>query len=392
MLIMDNLPVQPWKILFLFSDTGGGHRSATEAIIEALHLEYGDRVNAKMVDVFREYAPRPLNQMPRWYPEMVRIPELWGLGYRLSDGQRRASILNHSMWPYVRRSIRLMVTHHPADMVVSVHPLTNTPALRALGNSRPPFITVVTDLVTAHAFWYDRRADLCVVPTAEARQRALGYGLDPGKVKVAGLPVADRFCQPIGDRQALRADLGWPQDRPVVLLMGGGDGMGPLESIAMTFAAAKLPITLAIVTGRNARLKTRLETRSWPMPVFIYGFVREMPDMMRAADILVTKAGPGTICEALIAGLPIVLYTRLPGQEDGNIHYITDHGAGIWAPRRTQTLAAVRHWLENPAAHATARAACLRLARPQAAREIAQILVHKIQETRPDPNYLNVEK
>jgi 1,2-diacylglycerol 3-beta-galactosyltransferase len=65
----------------------------------------------------------------------------------------------------------------------------------------------------------------------------------------------------------------------------------------------------------------------------VYGFVQDMPDFMRAADVLITKAGPGTISEAFIAGLPMILYSRLPGQEDGNVGYVVDNGAGVWAPR-----------------------------------------------------------
>jgi 1,2-diacylglycerol 3-beta-galactosyltransferase len=116
-----------------------------------------------------------------------------------------------------------------------------------------------------------------------------------------------------------------------MLLRGGGEGMGLLERIARLLGIA-IPAGLAVITGRNQKLKERLEAATWPDHTFIYGFVRNMPDMMEAADILLTKAGPGTISEALNAGLPMILYSRLPGQEDGNIHYVVDEGAGIWAP------------------------------------------------------------
>ena len=77
-------------ILFLFSDTGGGHRSAAEAIIEALQLEYGDAVTTEMVDFFKSHAPLPLNKLPDWYPDMVKAPHLWGLSFKISDGRLRA--------------------------------------------------------------------------------------------------------------------------------------------------------------------------------------------------------------------------------------------------------------------------------------------------------------
>jgi 1,2-diacylglycerol 3-beta-galactosyltransferase len=364
-------------ILILFSDTGGGHRSAAEATIEALHLEYGERLTTQMVDIFKEIAPTPLNMLPDWYPYMVRAPKVWGLGYQLSDGRRRASLITNSAWPYVRSALRKVAEAYPSDLIVSFHPLANAPFLRALGANRPPYVVVVTDLVTVHSLWYSRKVDLTLVPTEEARRRALKNKLQAGQVQVVGLPVAERFCQPAGDRSMLRQRLGWPQDCPVVILVGGGEGMGPLEQTALAIADAHLPIALGVIAGRNQELKARLEARSWPMPTFVYGFVREMPDFMRAADILVTKAGPGTITEAMNAGLPMILYSRLPGQEDGNVAFVRAKRVGVWAPKPEQIISTLSDWIEHPEKREAAAAACHKIAKPQAARQIAHILAAK---------------
>lgn len=376
---MDKFLTNGPRILFLFSDTGGGHRSATEAIIEALKLEVGDQVVTEMVDIFKEYSPRPLNRIPDLYPQLVRVPQAWGLGYRLSNGQQRARLITASAWPYVRRSIRSLIKQHPSDLIVSVHPLATAPVLRALGKSRStPFVTVVTDMVTTHALWYHRGTDLCIVPTEAARQRALIFGLQPHQVEVVGLPVAERFLQPQGDVTGLRRRLGWPVDLPVILLVGGGEGMGPLEKTAQAIAGARLPAALVIIAGRNQSLRARLQSQNWPIPVFVYGFVREMPEFMQAADILVTKAGPGTISEAFIAGLPLILYSRLPGQEDGNVSYVVSEGAGVWAPEPEQIVSALREWIWQPEKRRRAAAASQKLARPEAARQIARILAERV--------------
>jgi 1,2-diacylglycerol 3-beta-galactosyltransferase len=361
-------------ILFLFSDTGGGHRSATEAIIEAIQLQYGTQISTEMVDIIKQYGPPILNRLPDLYPQMVRVPQAWGLGYRLSNGHKRARLITASAWPYLRRSIRTFIEQHPSDLIVSVHPLAAAPVLRALGRERSPFITVVTDLVTTHALWYHRRTDLCIVPTEEAYRRGVQHGMKPEQIKIIGLPVAERFCHPASNRQELRIKNGWPLDRKMILLVGGGDGMGPLEKTAQAIASARLPVALAVVTGRNRSLKKRLESHNWPLPMFVYGFVKEMPDFMRAADILVTKAGPGTISEALIAGLPMVLYSRLPGQEDGNVTFVVSEGAGVWAPQPEEIVSALKTWINNPEQYEQAAMACQRLARPHAAREIAALL------------------
>jgi 1,2-diacylglycerol 3-beta-galactosyltransferase len=95
-------------------------------------------------------------------------------------------------------------------MLVSAHPLANSFALKALGKNRPPFVTVVTDMVSTHALWFDKRADLILVPTEQARQHAIQYHMLPEKVRVTGQPVAARYCIVGSDKPSLREKLGWP--------------------------------------------------------------------------------------------------------------------------------------------------------------------------------------
>ena len=361
-------------ILFLFSDTGGGHRSAAEAIIEAIQLEYGDAVTTEMVDFFKSHAPLPFNKMPDWYPDMVKAPHLWGLSFKMSDGRRRARAITSSMWPYVGRAVRRIVKEHPADLVVTVHPLATTIFLKALGRYHSPFVIVVTDMVSTHALWYDQRADLILVPTEDARQRAIEYEMDPKQVRVVGQPVAERYCIPAGNKAALREKLGWERDKTIALLVGGGDGMGPLGKTARAIATSGLDVALAIVAGRNQRLKKHLEALEWPVPVHIYGFTHEMPDFMRAADVLVTKAGPGTIAESLNANLPIILYARLPGQEDGNVTFVVDEKVGVWAPEPEKVVHTLREWVQKPEVRLSYVENCRRAARPDASRQIARAI------------------
>lgn len=367
------------RVVFLFSDTGGGHRSAAEAIIEAVELEYPGKMRLEMVDFFRRYAPLPLSRAPEMYPPLTRLPDLWSLGYHMSDGELRTRFFYSTIWPYVRRGTYRLVASHPADLYVSVHPLCNTPVLRAGRGRIPHFMTVVTDMVTTHAAWFNPRADLIVVPTDAARERALELGIRPERLRVVGLPVADRFCHPAEEKMEIRARLGWETDRPVILLVGGGEGMGPLERIARAVNEAGLLASLVIVAGRNQSLRERLEAYSWKMPVHVYGFVREMPDFMRAADMLVSKAGPGTISEAFISGLPIILYSRLPGQEDGNVTYVREQGAGVWAPETEQVVAALRLWVYDPKARQKAADAAHRLAKPESSRQIAHLIAGLLQ-------------
>jgi 1,2-diacylglycerol 3-beta-galactosyltransferase len=370
-------------IVFLFSDTGGGHRSASEAIIEAIELEFPNQITSEMVDLFRDYAPPPFDLASEIYPPLSRMPKVWGFGYRHTNNLRSTRNIYNMVWPYIRRSIHKLVQEHPGDLIVSVHPMMNTPVLRSIRERKNPFVTVVTDMVSTHAAWYDSRADLIIVPTDIAKQRGIEFGVSPDKLQVIGLPVADRFCRASGESYEIRKKFGWPLDLPVILLVGGGDGMGPLEKTAHAINDAGLNAALIVVAGRNRRLKSRLEKYPWTMPVSIYGFVRAMPDFMRAANVLVTKAGPGTISEACIAGLPIILYSKIPGQEDGNVDYVVNEGAGVWAPEPDQVVAALQTWLNAPELRWQAASQCRRIARPDAARQIARILAARVGVTRP---------
>lgn len=362
------------RILFLFSDAGGGHRSAAEAIIEAIQLEFGDTFTTWMVDIFKQYGPPIINQLPEWYPFMVRNRTAWKLWFKLTNGQDKVQAGMNVLWPYIRKSVGRILSENPCDMFVSVHPGANDALLRLLAVPHPPFISVVTELTNVHTVWYHPGVDLCIVPTQPAYHLALKNGLRPEQVRLVGLPVANCFCQPARDRRTLRQKLGWSPDQTAVLLVGGAEGMGPIEPIANAIASSHLPIELILVTGRNYALKRRLESRSWEIPVKIYGFVNEMPDFMHAADILVTKGGPGSICEGLNAGLPMIIHSYIPGQETGNINYVVENGVGIYAPTSTQVIEALRSWVLHPDQRLQVAAACKQLANPSAARQIAHIL------------------
>lgn len=361
-------------ILLLYSDTGGGHRSAALAICEALESRYPGRYQVDLLDALSEYAPRPLSYAPQFYPELTSFPRVWRLGYRLIDGRRRARALSAAIWPYVRTPTRRLLNERPADLLVSVHPLLVSPLLRAMRGKSPPLVTVVTDLVSTHALWFDPKASLYILPTEAARWQALHNGLPEERLRVTGLPVSGGFVPPAYGPAALREELGWPADLPAVLLMGGGDGLGPIYDTARAIARPGGRFCLAIVAGRNRRLERQLRAANWEVPTFVYGFQDRLAPMMQGATMLVSKAGPSTITEAINTGLPMVLYGRIPGQEDGNVSFVQERGVGLWAPGPSRTARAVHHWLSHPDELGKAAQACKRIARPKAASEIAEIL------------------
>lgn len=339
------------RILILMSDTGGGHRAAAEAIRDALHIRYGqDAVSVKLVDVFREYSPVPLKFAPELYPWWVnRSKTSWGVGYNMSNTRRRAQLLSQTMYVTIEGGLKRMLRENPADVVVCVHSLLTRPALQALTwfTQRPPFVVVVTDLVSTHHLWYDKRCERCLVPTQPAYDRGLAAGLSPEQLRNTGLPVHPRFALGLKDKEEARRELGWDLHLPAVLVVGGGEGMGPIYRTARAIDERKLRCQLIVLAGNNKALKEKLESKTWNQPTRIYGFRKDMPVLMAATDILVTKAGPATISEACIAGVPMILYDAIPGQETGNIDYVVDNGAGVYAPTPVEVGAALTTWLHR---------------------------------------------
>lgn len=367
------------RLLLLFSETGGGHHSTASAVAQALRDLHGERAQVELMDALARYAPWPFSRLSSIYPTVVRLRGWpWATGYRLSDGARRIALITSGLWPLIRPAALRFILHHPADVIVSFHPALNHLILRALSatGARTPLLTMVTDLAATHAFWLSPDAARCLVPTEEARHRALTHGVPMERIEVTGLPVSGEFVATARKNPlAVRRRLGLEPESPVVLLVSGGEGMGPVHRLSRAVASSGVQAQLVVIAGRNGRLRARLASETWPLPVRVEGFVCNMHEWMRAADLLVTKAGPSTISEALVMGLPMVLSGALPGQERPNVDYVVRAGAGAWAPTPGRAASAVRELLAPGSVRLAQMAARSRaLARPDAAKRVAKIL------------------
>mgnify|MGYP001025446104 CR=1 FL=1 len=369
----------PTRVLLVYLNTGGGHRSTAHAVAETLRNLYGGRVHADLVDVTAEYFSWPLNQLGAIYQALVQLHGWpWALTYYLTNGPRRLSLLKDPWWYLTGSSILTLLDDHPADVIVCCHPLLKAPCAKALRIKSPekPLITLVTDLASAHASWFVCGDDRCLVATERARRRAVTCGVPGHLVEVTGLPVKPCFVDAAQhDPGTAREKLGLDRDSLVVLLLSGADGVGPLFRLVEAIVDSGVKVELAAITGRNDALRRDLASRAWSLPVHTKGFVDNIHEWMLAADLLVTKAGPSTISEALVMGLPMVLSGALPGQERPNVDYVVEGGAGVWTPTPREAAAAVHRLLEAEGpllAQMSGRAQSL--ARPGAARRVAKII------------------
>ncbi len=325
------------RALLLISDTGGGHRSAANAIVAALEEPNTPHAFETRIEDVAAHCAFPLTQLGLGYSMALRYaPPVYGALYYATNGRRRYRALVRFCEPLYRERLRDLFISYQPDVIISVHPLLNHAALRARDDARMqhvPVITVITDLGKVHESWLVPNADAVVVPAREVYQRALSRGVPTSRLHLLGHPIHPKFDDVTGSKANLRAALDLSPDLPVVMLMAGGEGGGKLLSTTLTLARAKLPIELVVVCGRNEHLEQKLRdiAPSLPTPLHVLGFTDKIPEYFRAVDLLVTKAGPGTLAEANAAQLPIIVYDYVPGQERGNVDFVRHNGLGLIA-------------------------------------------------------------
>ncbi len=343
------------RALLLISDTGGGHRSAANAIAAALEEIRSPHSYEPRIEDVAAHCAFPLTQLGLGYSMALRYaPPIYGALYHATNGRRRYRALVRFCEPLYRERLRDLFVGYQPDVIVSVHPLLNHAALRARGDARMqhvPVVTVITDLGKVHESWLVPEADAVVVPAREVYQRALSRGVSPSRLRFLGHPIDPKFDDVTGSKADLRAQLRLPANTPVVMLMAGGEGGGKLLSTALALARARLPIDLVVVCGRNEPLAQKLGELSTtlPTPMHVLGFTDKIPEYFRAVDLLVTKAGPGTLAEADAAQLPVVVYDYVPGQERGNVDFVRHNGLGVIALHGASTVvSAVRTLISTP--------------------------------------------
>ena len=370
------------KILVVMSDTGGGHRSAAEAIASAVRRREED-YDVKILDILSS-SYFPVNQACLLYAaNTVYFPALWGWLWHSTNGEKRAKALVQALEPFVRKRLKAILRDENPTAIVSVHPLLThvTSSILQEMNWRVLFFAVITDLIAVHHTWTYGDVDCLITATEEAKEAALNNGVPPHIVKVMGHPAKLEFSHNDESISETRERLGLDPLMPTILLVGGGEGTGRIYDFSLAISQMKCEVQLVIVTGRNKRLKEKLTQASFAIPVKVCGFVTNMAALMHASDAIVTRAGPGILSEALACGLPIVITGALPGQEEDNIDYVVKNGAGILATRPQELATTLEELLFSRRDKLAEMARnSSRLGRPNAATEIAELIIHFIND------------
>lgn len=348
------------------------------AVRDALLRLAPEGIEPHIVDVFALERPTIFDRITRLYSPVIRhAPRLYGWAFHLTNRPRVYQTITaqarRTLLPKVRR---LLLAHQP-DVLVSVHPLGNPLVLearRALG-ATVPVVAVTTELVTIHRSWVEPGITHYTTATPEAHVAVVRLGAPPDRISCPGLPIQERFGRVPTPPAEIRRGLGLDPERLTLLVMGGGEGTGGLDRLVAAIAGSGVEAQLIVVCGRNRRVRERLARTRLAHPAAVLGFTDRMPELMHAADLIVTKGGPQTLAEALASGRPVVVTQTLPGQEEGNAEFIEARGAGFDGRRLPRALWAIRRLATDPGERQAMAARARALARPEAATEVARTIL-----------------
>jgi 1,2-diacylglycerol 3-beta-galactosyltransferase len=347
------------EIDLIFFDAGGGHRASATAL-KALAEQEQRGWQVRMVNL-RDIL-EPIDVFHRLTG--VRVEDLYNrmLKYGLTIGTgpmlRAVQFLIRRMHP---RNVALLARYwqeRRPDLVVSLIPNFNRAIFEGLriadrARSRPatPMVTILTDLADCPPhFWIERQEQYLICGTAKAAEQALAMGYPPTRVlRTSGMIVRPEFYRrPEISREQERRRIGLRPDVPTGLVMFGGFGSRRMLTIARRVAEAGVKTQLIFLCGHNQRLREQLSAMKLPFPCHVLGFTRDIPHLMQLSDYFVGKPGPGSVSEALVMDLPVIVErnARTMVQERYNTEWIERHQFGMVLRSFNEIVAGIAQMLD----------------------------------------------
>lgn len=380
------------RLLVLSASYGEGHQQAAFAVRDAL-ATLSPQTDVQIVDYMKSVHPK-LDSFVRYcYLKSVRFaPALYGWFYKGTSQIPASSLIQRQLNSLGIDEMADTLRQFQPDVVLSTFP---TPAgvvsyLKQQGRTAVPSATVITDHAI-HSQWIHPLTDMYYVGSEYVRKGLIARGTSPDCIEATGIPVRPVFLQEF-DKDALRRKYNLNPELPTVLVMGGAYGvMGDIIQLCEELFTYPLPIQVIVVAGRNQRMKAQLEEilPQATNPVWVYGFVSEIYELMAIADLMLTKAGGLTISEALALQLPMLLYRPIPGQEVQNAKFLVRSGVATLARNRRQVSEHLHDLLvSNPQKRASMQRRALRVRKLQAADEIAGGLISLASQSERRAHYL----
>ncbi|SFG17799.1 MGDG synthase family glycosyltransferase [Sporolactobacillus nakayamae] len=368
------------RILFLSSEyTGNGHKSITEALSKQLLLLSPDS-QFTVIDGFGLGSWVLRSSSHNYDSFAVKFPALWGLFYQLSNPFK--PVVNWFVARSIKKSLLKQIDSFHPDVIVSVHNLFVGSVLDILDQSHLdiPFISLIADLDNVTSLWADKRATYIICPSNEAQQKMLRVGMAHKQLFLTGFPVRDTFC----DRSLPEPHCHAAKEVVSILLISGSQGSTQVLKIAKTLLNND-KIHLSIIAGHNKALIQLMENAFSPYigkRVTLYGFITEIKARMMEADLLITRASPNVLMEAINLCKPVIITGALGGQEAKNPQFVVKHKLGLYCTNLNRLNDMVSELLANNGEKLLQIAQSqYRFRKPESTREIAELLIQTARET-----------
>jgi processive 1,2-diacylglycerol beta-glucosyltransferase len=363
------------RILITTVTAGAGHLAAAAALEEAWRSARPNDV-VERTDLLKFFSPLHRKIHSDGYVKLVeRAPDLWGMVFKKTDNlktTRRMNRLKQTFPTGSRSRIARHIKQFNPDLVLCTHymPLEMLGDLRRKNKaSGPPVVSIITDF-EAHALWMDSCVDLYCVAAEETKVRLVARGVAEEGVIATGIPISAKFSAK-SDAKTIRRNSGLRDDLPVLLVLSGGFGMGPVAEILSELDKVKHPFQTIVVTGRNEELRRELAAQDRKHPTQVLGFTTNMHELMSISDLVITKPGGLTSSEALALGKPLFILNPIPGQEAANSDFLLERGAAAKVNRVEDLPYRIERLLGSKTLSGMANAA-RSLGRPHAARDICR--------------------
>ena len=360
------------RVLLFYITKESGHHHASTAVEQALK-QIAPSVHVKQVDAFTYTNPVLARIINQTYMGVLKTrPELWEYLYDNPKLIRRIRSLRDVIHRYNSAKFKALMEAARPDVVACTQafPCGMVADFKATYRPHIPLVAVLTDYAP-HSYWVFDEVDAYVVASATARDRLMAHGVAEDRIKMFGIPIDPHFGQPM---PANPRDAAQP---PLILLMGGSTGFGPLREMVQTLERCAAPFRLHVIAGHNRALYRWCMKRRGALEhqLTVSAHEDQVWSLMRRAALLITKPGGLTTAEALAVGLPMIMINPIPGQEAQNAEYVLRHAAAVRARDADEVALLAEELLRNSGKRQHMRQAALQASHPHAAANTARFLL-----------------
>ncbi|MBF0490554.1 MAG: hypothetical protein HQL15_08045 [Candidatus Omnitrophica bacterium] len=371
-------PHKPKRILLLYISQVSGHRHGAVAIQKSL----------KALDPDCEI--RSLNGFGYTYPLMEKIvntaymgvikraPKIWEYLYDNPKVIKASEKIKESIHKSSHKKFKPLFDEFKPDVVVCTQafPCGMVADYKQVNNLSVKIIGVLTDFAP-HLYWLHKGVDYYITPFEDAKKRYMNEGVKEGQIKVFGIPIRMKFAEKL-DRDAVAGKLHLDVNIPTVLVMGGGQGLGPMKEAVKSLIGLNRPLQMIVIAGTNVKLLEWIKKnqKKTAKRIIVYDYASNVDELMEVSSLIITKPGGMTTSECLVKGLPMVIVDPIPGQEERNSDFLVKSGIALRVDDKKKIGDSVQMLLNNPIKLQSMREAALKLAKPNAADDIARLVLN----------------